>query len=133
MTLHTSSGCSITNNNEFSGSVNTYNCYVDAAGQSNNAGCSIGTSDGTTYGAGFNAAGGGVYATEWTSDYISIYFFPRGSIPSDISSGQPDPTGWGTPVAMFQGDCDFDDFIVNQNLVFDITFCGYANFITFLY
>ncbi|KAI9812461.1 MAG: hypothetical protein M1827_004692 [Pycnora praestabilis] len=124
MTLHTSSGCSITNNNAFTGAITTANCDVNAAGQSTNAGCQIAASAPNTFGTGFNAAGGGVYATEWTSNAISIWFFTRGAIPSDVSSGTPDPTTWGTPVAQFQGGCNIDTYFQSQQIVFDNTFCG---------
>lgn len=117
MTLHTNSGCSITNTGNFSGSIATSNCDVDASGQSANAGCQITSGDSSTYGTGFNSNGGGVYATEWNSDAITIWFFPRGSIPSDISSGSPDPTGWGTPQASFSGSCDIDSHFQNQQIV----------------
>ncbi len=108
----------------FSGSITTPNCFVDAPGQSTNAGCQIDTTNTQTYGAGFNSNGGGVYATEWTSQAINIYFFPRSGIPSDIASGDPDPTTWGTPVASFSGGCEIDSFFNNLNIVFDTTFCG---------
>lgn len=124
MALHTNAGCSITNTGAFSGSLETSNCDVNAANQANNAGCSIRSSDSQSYGSGFNAAGGGVFATEWTSQAISIWFFPRGAIPSDISSGNPDPSGWGLPQGQFTGACDIDDKVHNQQLVFDVTFCG---------
>ncbi|KAK0267084.1 hypothetical protein LTR35_016568 [Friedmanniomyces endolithicus] len=124
MTLHTGAGCSITNNDAFSGSIDTANCDVNAAGQNKNAGCSIGTSNAQSYGSGFNANNGGVYATNYDSSAISIYFFPRGSIPSDISSGSPNPSGWGKPLAQFQGGCDIASKINDQQIVFDLTFCG---------
>ena len=124
MTLHTASGCSITNNGVFSGSITTSNCYVDAPGQGTNAGCQIGTTNTETYGTGFNSNGGGVYATDWTSQSINIYFFPRSGIPSDITSGDPDPTTWGTPVASFSGGCEIDTFFNGLQIVFDTTFCG---------
>jgi len=124
MTLHTADGCTITNNNAFSGTITTDNCYVDASGQSTNAGCQITTSNTQTYGSGFNSNNGGVYAVDYTSSAISIYFFPRGSIPSDISSGSPDPSGWSTPLAQFQGGCDIDSMIYSQQIVFDLTYCG---------
>lgn len=124
MTLHTGPGCSITNNGMFSGSLETTNCDVNAAGQATNAGCQIDTSNTATYGAGFNAAEGGVYAVEWTSEAISIWFFPRSSIPSDITGGSPDPTTWGSAIASFSGGCDIDSNFVNQQIVFDTTFCG---------
>ncbi|KAK4896775.1 hypothetical protein LTR27_005369 [Elasticomyces elasticus] len=124
MTLHTKSGCSITDNNVFSGAIVTDNCDVNASGQDKNAGCSIKTEDTQSYGSGFNDNNGGVYATEWTSSAISVYFFPRGSIPSDITSGSPMPSSWGKPLAQFQGGCDIPDFFSEQQIVFDTTFCG---------
>ncbi|KAK4983989.1 hypothetical protein LTR66_008638 [Elasticomyces elasticus] len=124
MTLHTGQGCTITNNNKFSGTLSTSNCDVNAAGQPANAGCSIVAKNSNTYGTGFNAIQGGVYATEWTGSVISVYFFPRGSIPSDISRGSPDPSGWGTPLAQFQGGCDISKKFKSQQIVFDTTFCG---------
>ncbi|QKX57640.1 uncharacterized protein TRUGW13939_04758 [Talaromyces rugulosus] len=123
MTLHTSDGCSI-NNSGFSGSLSTSNCYVNAAGQSSNAGCGINSASSSSYGSGFNSAGGGVYAMEWTGSYIRTFFFPRGSVPSDITSGSPNPSGWGTPAALFEGNCNIDSHFGAQQIVFDITFCG---------
>lgn len=117
MTLHTNSGCSITNTGNYTGAMGTSNCDVNAPGQATNAGCQIASQDSSTYGAGFNAASGGVYATEWTSNMISIWFFPRGSIPSDIGAGNPDPANWGEPQANFQGGCDIDSHFTNQQIV----------------
>ncbi|EXJ92121.1 endo-1,3(4)-beta-glucanase [Capronia epimyces CBS 606.96] len=124
MAMHTDSGCSITNTGAFSGSLETANCDVNAADQATNAGCSIRSGDSSSFGSGFNSDNGGVYATEWTSEAISIWFFPRGGIPADISSGNPDPSGWGLPQGQFTGGCDIDDKVKNQQLVFDVTFCG---------
>ncbi|RMZ90671.1 hypothetical protein DV736_g2096, partial [Chaetothyriales sp. CBS 134916] len=124
MTLHTGPECTISNTPTFSGQIRTSNCYVDASGQADNAGCGITTSASTTYGDGFNAVDGGVYATEITSDGISIWNFERSSIPSDISSGSPDPSGWGEATASFSGSCDFSSSFKNLQIVFDTTFCG---------
>lgn len=124
MAMHTSEGCTITNTGAFSGTLETDDCYVDAADQASNTGCSIRSGDDSSFGSGFNSAGGGVFATEWTSEAISIWFFSRGSIPSDITSGNPDPSGWGLPQGQFTGGCDIDDKVKNQQLVFDLTFCG---------
>ncbi len=124
MTLHTNSGCTISNTGAFTGQITTPNCDVNAPGQYTNAGCQIATHDTATYGTGFNANGGGVYATEWTSDAISIWFFPSGAVPGDLSSGNPNPGGWGKPSAKFQGGCNIDQHFQNHNLVFDMTFCG---------
>lgn len=116
MTLHTSDGCSISNSG-FTGTLETSNCYVDASGQSTNAGCQIQSSTSESFGTGFNNIGGGVFATEWTSSAISIWFFPRGSIPSDITSGSPTPSGWGTPSAYFAGSCDIDSHFNSLQIV----------------
>lgn len=116
MTLHTASGCTI-NNSGFTGSLSTSNCYVDASGQSSNAGCGIQSTNSQSYGTGFDNVGGGVYAMEWTSSAISIWFFPSGSIPSDITSGSPNPAGWSTPAAYFNGGCDIDSFFNDHQIV----------------
>lgn len=124
MTLHTGPGCSI-DKTGFTGSVATSNCDVNAPGQATNAGCTIDSASSASYGTGFNSAGGGVYATEWTSEGISIWFFPRGSIPADVTSGSPDPSTWGEPAASFSGSgCDINSHFGPQQIVFDITFCG---------
>lgn len=106
MTLHTADGCKISRQSDMQGSVSTDDCYVNAEGQGANQGCQIKTQDTRTYGSGFNANGGGVYATEIMDSFINIFFFPRGSLPSDISSASPDPSKWGKPMAVFKGDCD---------------------------
>jgi hypothetical protein len=106
------------------GSVSTDNCDINAPGQGNNEGCQIKTDDSRTYGTGFNDNKGGVYATEITSDFINIFFFPRGSLPSDISSASPDPSSWGKPMAVFKGDCDIAGTFKKMQIVFTNTFCG---------
>lgn len=124
MTLHTSPGCSISKQSDMLGSVSTDNCDINAPGQGNNEGCQIQTQDTRTYGSDFNSQGGGVYATEITSSFINIFFFPRGSLPSDISSASPDPSSWGKPMAVFKGDCDIADTFKDLSIVFTNTFCG---------
>lgn len=90
MTLHTGPGCSISADGaDFSGTIVSSECTSDAE---DNEGCKITTDDTATYGAGFNADGGGVYASEWTPSFISVYFFPRASIPADILGPSPDPS-----------------------------------------
>lgn len=116
MTLHTSDGCSILPLG-FSGTLETDNCYVEASGQSANAGCGISSTSTSSYGDGFNQAGGGVYATEWTGDAINVWFFPNSSVPSDITRGKPNPLGWGIPAARFAGDCDIDSHFNELQIV----------------
>jgi hypothetical protein len=124
MTLHTGPDCSISRDSAMLGNVSTDNCDVNAFGQSNNQGCQIKAEDDRSYGTGFNDNGGGVYATEITADFINIFFFPRGSIPWDISSASPNPSSWGTPMAVFKGDCDIAATFKKMRLVFTNTFCG---------
>ncbi len=123
VTLHTSAGCTLTDNGALSTSIlsNGGNCN---AGNGND-GCGFSTTNDLAYGDAFNANGGGVHAMLWTSTGISTYFFPRTSIPSDITSGAPDPSSWGTPVTAFGGSgCNIDTHFKNHNIIFDTTFCG---------
>jgi len=117
MTLHTSPGCFIINTDTFTGRLNTTDCYGNALGQANNAGCQITASTSNTYGIGFNTIKGGVYATEWTSSYISIYFFLRSQVPADIDRNNLDVSTWVPPLAQFQGNCDVDTHFQNQQIV----------------
>ncbi|KAH8694301.1 putative endo-1,3(4)-beta-glucanase [Talaromyces proteolyticus] len=124
MTLHTSNDCTVRDSG-FTGTLSISNCYVNATGQSSNAGCAITSASASSYGTGFNNASGGVYAMEWTRSYIRTFFFSRDSVPADISGGGPNPSGWGTPAALFEGDCHIDSHFGSHQIVFDITFCGY--------
>ena len=124
MTLHTNAECAIETDG-FTGTPLTSNCDVNAQDQDQNTGCSILHPSAESYGSGFNAIGGGIYATEWTSEAISIWFFPRYSIPLDIRLGRPAPSQWGTPVAKYSSqNCNIDQHFQNQQIVFDTTFCG---------
>jgi hypothetical protein len=122
VTLHTSSGCKL----ESTGAMPSSKLSTSDCGSNNGFnGCGFETENTQGYGDGFNSVGGGVYAMEWTSEAIKVFFFPRSSIPSDISSGSPDTSTWGPPVASFSGSgCDIDSHFTNHNIVFDTTFCG---------
>lgn len=125
MTLHTGPGCSIgSDNTQFSGNATTTNCDVAAIGQSKNVGCSIAHPSKQSYGAGLNQIGGGVYATAWNAEAISVYFFPRDSIPADVLGDTPDPETWGKPAAKFEGACDIEKMFSAQKIIIDTTFCG---------
>ncbi|KAJ5999287.1 hypothetical protein N7451_007097 [Penicillium sp. IBT 35674x] len=124
ITLHTNrDGCTV-NNSGFSGKLDRPNCYIYSTGPAGAGGCGIVDPYPESYGGIFNAVGGGVYATEWTSDVIRIWRFPRSKIPANIQSATLDPSTWGTPVASFSGGCNIDAQFSNLHLVFDITFCG---------
>lgn len=77
-------------------------------------GCPQTTNSTKNFGKGLNANGGGIYAMEWTSDAISVWFFPRNStMQNKISSSNTtvDSSTFGTPLASFVGGsgCDIDN------------------------
>ncbi|KAJ5261384.1 endo-1-3(4)-beta-glucanase [Penicillium angulare] len=124
VTLHTNEdGCSIRRSG-FSGKIATENCYIYSTGSAGSGGCGIVDNEANSYGDAFNAAGGGVFATEWTSDFIKVWRFSSSNIPNDIRAGNPDPSRWGPPVASFSGSCDIDSRFQNLHIVFDVAFCG---------
>jgi len=95
--------------------------------KSSNSGCGFVDEDDTSAGAPFNAAGGGVFAMEWTSDGIKIWHFPRGSEPSDIASQSPSPSNWNTQylkAAWSSHSCDTKKYFQQHAITFDITLCG---------
>lgn len=138
----------------FTGFLRTHDCDVAAPGQGANVGCSISapaiapplaplkrnmpvsTTHNTfpTYGTPFNAAAGGIYATEIAPDSISVWFIPRTDpqyallFPTPASSTFLNTTLstslFGTPIARFSGACDFKERFKNLKIVFDTTFCG---------
>jgi hypothetical protein len=129
MTLHTTQGCSMSVKRKETGSVLTSNCYNGTDG---NAGCGV-QGQPPTFGETFNANGGGVYAMELRDAGIRTWFFPRGSIPSDITTstlnstagGSPDPSTWGEALADFPStDCDIGSHFRNQSIIANIDLCG---------
>ncbi|KAH0433604.1 mixed-linked glucanase [Colletotrichum camelliae] len=122
---HTTSGCTLPDNPAVSGQTLLTDCT--SPGTTNNAGCNYvpPTSDTHTYGDPFNAVGGGVYALEWTDDAISVWHWPRQSIPADILSKKPDPSGWGLPTALFgTSTCEVDKYFKDMSIVIQTNFCG---------
>jgi len=116
MSLHTGGNCTVTGSGE-TGTLVTKNCFAYAAGQDANAGCAVLPSSSIpSYGTEFNSQQGGVFAMEWTSIAIKIWFFPRGSIPASIRAGRPHPAAFGTPAANFQARC-IDSYFAPQKLV----------------
>ncbi|THC87419.1 hypothetical protein EYZ11_013134 [Aspergillus tanneri] len=125
MTLHSLKDCSV-DNEGFSGTLISSDCFYEAPTQHYNAGCSIDAPSNRSFGMGFNEEGGGVYAVEWTEIGIKMWFFPRGQIPSDLACGSEsiDPKSWGRPTAMFKGKCDFPSHFGPQQIVINTAFCG---------
>ncbi|KAJ7119084.1 concanavalin A-like lectin/glucanase domain-containing protein [Mycena epipterygia] len=127
MTLHTAAGCSVNGTDQMTGTVDGKDCQ---SSNGNNQGCGVldnkGPTSSTSYGDGFNKAGGGVYAHSWTKDAIQIWHFARDKIPTDITAKKPDPLQWGLPTGSFSPapDVDFGQHFQNHTLTIDTTICG---------
>jgi hypothetical protein len=119
--LHTDTQCK-TDGLSQTGTQSLYDCAVDS--RSGVAGCTANAATANSFGTGFNANGGGVYAMEWTSDAIKIWFFPRGIIPASIVADKPETSEFGTPMVNFQGDCNINSRFKDHRFVFATNFCG---------
>lgn len=131
ITLHTEEGCTMTKGSQLASTklLDSSDC---GAGNGN-TGCPQKTEETTNFGKGLNVGGGGVYAMEWTSQAISIWYFPRNSSVANTlaasntsSAGGVDTANFGTPQAQFSGGsgCNIDSYFKNHNIVIDTTFCG---------
>lgn len=126
-TIHTNPGCSLATTNTASLSISgTLVSSTDcSAADTGNQGCGVRAASNISYGPGFNANGGGVYAMQWDTSGIAVYFFPRGSIPADITAGAPVPSNWGLAMARWPAtSCDPFKFFYNNIAIFDTTLCG---------
>ena len=133
MTLHTGPGCSLSNESHtaYTGTLATGNCDVNAQGQDKNAGCGITApqnSEVITFGEGYNKQGGGLWAMEWTTSSITVWYMPRssGKVPGILSNSSPNPGAlFGKPLARFEGSgCDFGTKFKDMNLIFNTALCG---------
>jgi len=126
-TIHTNPGCSLTTSSSSALAVTgTVVGGTDcSAADSGNQGCGMRSPDNKSFGTGFNDNGGGVYAMQWDGSGIAVFFFERGSVPSDIGAGSPDPSGWGTPMARWPAAaCSPFQFFKQHSVIFDTTLCG---------
>ncbi|KAJ5189041.1 Concanavalin A-like lectin/glucanases superfamily [Penicillium cf. griseofulvum] len=116
--MHTAGTCTLTDT-DMTGSVNATGCGLELG----TVGCVIEGHEGS-YGTSFNKKKGGVYTLQWTDEFLKIWYFPRNAIPPSITSGKPDVTQFGTPMAVVQESCDVANAFKSQSFVFDVTFCG---------
>jgi len=80
-------------------------------------GCSFAAEEGT-FGAAFNDNGYRVVAMQLEADGIKIWHFKDGDIPSDIASGNPDPSQWENPTVDISPDnCDISKAFSRFKLV----------------
>ncbi|KAM5533510.1 hypothetical protein V8D89_012847 [Ganoderma adspersum] len=124
MTLHTSAGCTQASGVQQLGKTVGTDCSagVDAA-----TGCSVAEAQPNSFGEGFAANGGGVWATQFDATGVFIWFWSRKDVPASVSSATNsiDPSTFGTPSAAWPASsCDVGQFFMPQQLVLDITLCG---------
>ncbi|EPS94588.1 hypothetical protein FOMPIDRAFT_58348 [Fomitopsis schrenkii] len=120
MALHTNEGCSSTSGASYTGTIGATNCNATS-------GCQFSETNQDSYGPGFAASGGGVFATLFDDTQIAIWFWPRSSVPASVSSATSsvDISEWGTPSANYTSSaCDIGTSFAPQQLVLDITLCG---------
>lgn len=121
MALHTSSGCSMGVKRKETGTVLSKSCVNST---DDNAGCGVDAGT-ATFGTSYNDNGGGVMAVELRSAGIRIWQFARSAIPSDVTSGSPNPSTWGEATADFPStDCDIGSHFKNQSIITNIDLCG---------
>ncbi|KAF7362471.1 GH16 domain-containing protein [Mycena venus] len=127
-TIHTAPGCNLPTDipAQLGASAMAVTGGTDcAAATSGNAGCGMQSSSSQSFGSGFNSNGGGVYAMKWDSSGISVYFFGRASVPSDIDAGAPQPQTWGLPMAHWPAsNCNPWQYFYTHVAIFDTTLCG---------
>ena len=121
VSLHTSPGRSMGVKRNETGTVLTSDC-VNSADADVGSVVNAGTN---TFGSTFNANGGGVAAIELRNEGIRVWQFPRSAIPTDISSGSPNPSTWSEATADFPNiDCDIGSHFRNQSIIANIDLCG---------
>jgi hypothetical protein len=126
MSLHTTDGLMISNHSMYmKGNLEKDSCGPD----DQNAGCTVlDAADSASSGSKFNEHSGGIFAADFSSKGVQMWFFPRGSsVPTDITNGTPSPseTTWGKPNGMFMGEnVNWDHFFKNLKIVINTTFCG---------
>ncbi|KAI2781409.1 concanavalin A-like lectin/glucanase domain-containing protein [Daldinia loculata] len=101
--------------------IDSPNCYDFADGQANFQGCSASEVSST-----FGSASGGIFALQWTDDFLKIWDWPRDGAPKDISNGQPAPDStWGQPSYVISK-CNVDKAFKDMKMVLNINFCSVA-------
>ncbi|KAI6092315.1 concanavalin A-like lectin/glucanase domain-containing protein [Hypoxylon rubiginosum] len=101
--------------------IDSPNCYDFASGQAEYQGCSAEKTSST-----FGSSTGGVYALEWTSDYLKIWEWSHLLTPVDVTLGNPVPSLlWGTPSFLIKK-CDVDAAFKDMKMVLNIDFCAVA-------
>ncbi|KAF2396689.1 endo-1,3(4)-beta-glucanase-like protein [Trichodelitschia bisporula] len=121
ITLHTSPGCVPGVGPEGQSGARTG--QTDCGAGNGDVGCGVFNTAGSGMGDGFNGVGGGVYATQWTNEGVKTWQWTKGNVPFDVLMGNPNPAGWGQPVANWVG-CAFNNYLRDMSVIVQTTFCG---------
>ncbi len=71
-----------------------------------------------SFGPGFNQKQGGFFATQIETYGVKIWFFPRGTEPSDIGAANPNPDAWGKPMMNYKAtQCDMKNAFNKMSIV----------------
>ncbi|GAA5907180.1 hypothetical protein JCM5296_004978 [Sporobolomyces johnsonii] len=124
--VHTGSGCTAGSSGysgvEMLATAQGLDCDADAT---ESQGCGFRTTRNDTAGPGANSNGGGVYALEWSSAGLKAWFFARDDVPSDVTSKNPDPSGWTTPdMFISASSCDPSTYFGPQTFIINTQLCG---------
>ncbi|ETW80501.1 glycoside hydrolase family 16 protein [Heterobasidion irregulare TC 32-1] len=128
VSLHTAPDCTMPQQRAQTGTV----ISTDCSGLANsNQGCGTQMTQAESYGAPFNAAGGGWYAMQRARGRgVRVWFWGRNDqgVPVEVRAGAglvESVEGWGMPGADgAEGTCGFDEHFDDHVAVFDLTFCG---------
>lgn len=132
MSLHTSPNCTMPTTRAMTGSVTSTICDAD---YNSNQGCGV-SGVPLSYGADFNAAGGGWFVMQrGATTGIRAWFWSReaaDSVPiavryplvAAVTGVHPDDS-WGEPYATFPmgAACNYAEHFNAHQFVFDLTFC----------
>ncbi|KAI0765380.1 concanavalin A-like lectin/glucanase domain-containing protein [Fomes fomentarius] len=121
MAIHTTAGCTTDNAIVQTGKIGFQDCSADP-------GCTVHETKPNSFGAGFAAAGGGVWATQFDVAGIYMWFWSRADVPDSLNknSSAIDISSWGSPSASFPvtPQCNLTKFFTPQQIVLDIALCG---------
>lgn len=132
MSLHTTANCTMPSTRSMTGSATSTDCN---AADNSNQGCGV-SGVPLSYGADFNAAGGGWFAMQrGAATGIRAWFWSRegaDDVPiavryplvGAVTGVSPDES-WGEPYAVFPmgAACNYTEHFNAHQFVFDLTFC----------
>ncbi|KAI5462403.1 concanavalin A-like lectin/glucanase domain-containing protein [Mariannaea sp. PMI_226] len=73
----------------------------------------------------YGSSEGGVYALEWTEEYIKLFAWKWDSVPANIDSSEPNTDSWGKPnMFLKNNDCNIDNHFIDQTIIINLAFCG---------